>query len=213
MTVILSKKQVESLKMYIDTIRPKFKDKPTTIDQGIEIAMGTLEINNSNVSEFKQYLNTLSKERKTMKNENTIKTKVVLHSPYVTMERNGDCIDLNFCGLDRVFREGEGMCCNHGFKVECDMKDDVLRYTKGSIFRVKLGFSMEMPKGKRANVYQRSGTRKNFGVLLTNHNFNEYNSEYCAEFYAIEDGEMKLGDVILQFEIVDVMPTIEFIFE
>lgn len=140
----------------------------------------------------------------------TIKTKVVLHSPHVTMERNGDCIDLNFCGLDKFFKLGE-TGFNH-FKKETD----TLHYSKGSIFRVKLGFSMEIPEGKRANVYQRSGTRKNFGVLLTNHvgiidnSYKGTDDQWMAEFYAIEDGEMKLGDRILQFEIVDVMPKVEF---
>ena len=75
---------------------------------------------------------------------------------------------------------------------------------------------MEMPEGKRANVYQRSGTRKNFGVLLTNHvgiidnAYNGTQDQWMAGFYAIEDGQMKLGDRILQFEIVDVMPKVEF---
>ena len=137
---------------------------------------------------------------------NAIKTKVVLHSPYVTMERNGDCIDLNFCGLDKVFTDNSTVCVD----------DKIMYYKKGSIFRVKLGFSMEMPEGKRANVYQRSGTRKNFGVLLTNHvgiidnAYNGTDDQWMAEFYAIEDGQMKLGDRILQFEIVDIMPKVEF---
>lgn len=146
---------------------------------------------------------------------NTIQTKVVLHSPHVTMERNGDCIDLNFCGLDKVFRIGNGDSPYSALD-NCMMIGDELHYSKGSIFRVKLGFSMEMPEGKRANVYQRSGTRKNFGVLLTNHvgiidnAYNGTDDQWMAEFYAIEDGQMKLGDRILQFEIVDIMPKVEF---
>lgn len=140
---------------------------------------------------------------------NTIQTKVVLHSPHVSMERNGDCIDLNFCGLDKSFQGGE----DNDYP---QLIGETLHYSKGSIFRVKLGFSMEMPQGKRANVYQRSGTRKNFGVLLTNHvgiidnSYNGTDDQWMAEFYAIQDGQMKLGDRILQFEIVDIMSKVEF---
>lgn len=133
-----------------------------------------------------------------------IKPQIVKHSPFVTMERKGDLIDLNYCGINEVF-EGEVVDSNGNIK-----------YKKGAIFRVSLGFAMKMPKEKKANVYPRSGTRKNFNVILTNsvgqidNSYQGTNDIWMAEFYAIADGEMNLGDRILQFEIVDRMPRVEF---
>ncbi len=142
-----------------------------------------------------------------MKNKQNdfIEVDIKLHSPHVTMERNGDLIDLNYCGLDKVsvgnILRGE---------------NDEVYYSEGDIFRVKLGFSMKMPEGKMAKVYMRSGTRKNFNVRLTNHvgcidnQFQGDNDQWLAEFEAISDGMMELGDRILQFEIVDIQPQIIF---
>lgn len=133
-----------------------------------------------------------------------IKVDIELHSPHVTMKRKGDLIDLNYCGLNKVFN-GEVIQDDYG----------TIKYKKGSIFRVSLGFAMRMPEGKKAEVYQRSGTRENFGVLLTNHvgqidnAYNGSGDTWIAEFCAIQDGKMDLGDRVLQFEIVDVMPKVE----
>lgn len=131
-----------------------------------------------------------------------IKVNLVIKSPYVEMSRKGDLIDLNFCGLNTF----DGLL----------LSGDKISYSQGAIFKVRLGFAMELPKGKMAKVYPRSGTRKNFGVILTNsvgnidNDYNGNEDEWMAEFYAVEDGSMKLGDRILQFEIVDIMPKVEF---
>ena len=91
--------------------------------------------------------------------------KFVQKHPRLKFQQHGDLIDLQFLGLDKVFK-----CTwteQYGMSVE--FEDDVLYYKKGDIFRVKLGFAMQLPEGKTAKTYMRSGTRKNFNVRLTNH--------------------------------------------
>ena len=135
---------------------------------------------------------------------NNNRIKFVKHSPYVAFEQKGDLVDLNCCGLERIF------------KGNVKEKDGIIRYKKGDIFRVSLGFAMELPQNKKANVYPRSGTRKNFNVILTNsvgqidNSYKGTDDIWLAEFYAIDDGEMELGNRILQFEIVDRMPKYKF---
>jgi dUTP pyrophosphatase len=122
------------------------------------------------------------------------------------LEKHGDLIDLRYCGVNKVF----------GGSVNYDFKTKKLKYKKGAIFRVNLGIAMNLPQGTKANVPPRSGTRKNFGVLLTNsvgqidNNYNGTNDEWMAEFYAIQDGEMNLGDRVVQFEIIDAMRDYRF---
>ena len=136
-----------------------------------------------------------------------MKVDIKLHSEYATLERHGDLIDLNFCGLERIFR-GEVVNTDNGTIV----------YNKGDIFRVYLGVAMKLPWGRKAQVFARSGTRKNFNIMLTNavgqidNNYNGTNDQWLAEFVALDDGAMELGDRILQFEIVRSMPEVEFTF-
>lgn len=92
-------------------------------------------------------------------------------------------------------------------------------YKAGETIFVKLGFAMEMPKGKKADVVPRSGTFKNYGLLLTNsvgkidNKFNGNDDEWGAMFWATRDGVMNYNDRILQFEVVDtVMDNVEFTF-
>ena len=137
------------------------------------------------------------------------KINYVKKHPLQEFQRRGDLIDLQYCGLDKLFR-----CTwdsERGYSTRLD-DNGTLYYEKGDIFRVKLGFSMQLPKGKTAKVYMRSGTRKNFNVRLTNsvgcidNNFAGTNDEWLAEFETIDSDCMFLGDRILQFEIVDVQP-------
>lgn len=81
-------------------------------------------------------------------------------------------------------------------------------YKAGETVFIKLGFAMEMPNSMKANVYPRSGTFKNYGLLLTNsvgqidNKFKGNEDEWCAMFYATRDGIMNYNDRILQFEVV-----------
>lgn len=153
--------------------------------------------------------------------EKVIDVDVVLHSPYVTMTRKGDLIDLNYCGLVKSFEgEIEDVKLKRQRQTDSEENEDSLvdgiRYKKGAIFRVSLGFAMRMPEGKMAKMPPRSGTRSNYGVIMTN-SVGQVDNAYqgtgdiwMAEFYAVQDGEMALGDRVAQFEIVDAMPEVIF---
>ena len=145
--------------------------------------------------------------------DNSDEVYFVQKHPLLKFEQHGDLIDLQFLGLDKMMR----YTSTSTFGSSIEFGDGILYYKKGDIFRVKLGFSMKLPEGKMAKTYMRSGTRKNFNVRLTNavgcidNNYNGTNDEWLAEFEAIDDGQMEIGDRILQFEIVDVQPKWKFI--
>jgi hypothetical protein len=128
--------------------------------------------------------------------------KFVQKHPLLKFEQYGDLTDLQFLGLDKIFKCTWTSAKGNSVQFE----NDVLHYEEGDIFRVKLGFAMLIPKGKTAKVYMRSGTCKNFNVRLTNHvgcidnSYNGTNDEWLAEFEAIGDGKMTMGERILQFE-------------
>lgn len=82
-------------------------------------------------------------------------------------------------------------------------------YKKGDVLFFKLGFAMQMPSNKKANVYPRSGMFKNYGFILTNsvgqidNKFQGNDDEWCAMMYCTRDGEIGYDERILQFEVVD----------
>ena len=81
-------------------------------------------------------------------------------------------------------------------------------YKFGDVVFVKLGFAMKIPQGYKANVYPRSGTFKNYGIILTNsvgqidNAYQGNDDEWCGMFYATREGTMNYDDRILQFEVV-----------
>lgn len=105
----------------------------------------------------------------------------------------GDLIDLR---VSRVFKNGEEtpFPCNYSF---------------GDTLFFKLGFAMQMPLEKKANVYPRSGMFKNYGFILTNsvgqidNKFQGNEDEWCAMVWCTRDGSINYDDRILQFEVVD----------
>lgn len=72
---------------------------------------------------------------------------------------------------------------------------------------IPLGVAMQLPKGFEAVVLPRSGTFKNFGVILANSQGvidNSYcgdNDEWKFQAIALRDTEIKEGDRICQFRI------------
>ena len=80
---------------------------------------------------------------------------------------------------------------------------------------ISLGVSMKLPRGYKANVYPRSSTFKNWGILQTNsvgqidNSYSGTNDIWRYPVYATRDTVINKGDRICQFEIVPVMPTIE----
>lgn len=86
----------------------------------------------------------------------------------------------------------------------------------GDFYLIPLGVAMELPKGYEAHVVPRSSTYKNFGIIQTNH-MGVIDESYCGDHdqwyfpaYALRDTEIKEGDLICQFRIMEHQPTIQF---
>lgn len=81
---------------------------------------------------------------------------------------------------------------------------------------IPLGVAMELPTGYKANVYPRSSTYKNFGIILSNsvgqidESYKGDNDEWHFPAIAMRDTVIHKNDRICQFEIVRKMPPIEF---
>lgn len=86
----------------------------------------------------------------------------------------------------------------------------------GEFKLIPLGVAMELPKGYKANVYPRSSTYKNFGIILANsvgqidESYKGDNDMWMFPAIAMRDTVIHKNDRICQFEIVRKMPLIEF---
>ena len=86
----------------------------------------------------------------------------------------------------------------------------------GEFKLIKLGVSMQLPKGYEAVIVPRSSTYKNFGIIQTNH-MGVVDETYCGNndiwmmpVYALRDTEINVNDRICQFRIQEHQPEIEF---
>ncbi|MCR5178779.1 MAG: dUTP diphosphatase [Lachnospiraceae bacterium] len=87
---------------------------------------------------------------------------------------------------------------------------------KGEFALIPLGIAMELPEGYEAHIVPRSSTFKNFGIIQTNH-MGVIDNSYCGDndqWYfpalAVRDTEIKTGDRICQFRIIENQPAITF---
>lgn len=87
---------------------------------------------------------------------------------------------------------------------------------QGEYRLIKLGVSMELPKGYEAVVVPRSSTYKNFGIIQTNH-MGVIDETYCGDddewmmpVLAVRDTEICVNDRICQFRIQKHQPMIIF---
>lgn len=92
-----------------------------------------------------------------------------------------------------------------------------IEFKNGEFKLIPLGFSMELPQGYEANILPRSSTFKNFGLLQTN-SMGVIDSSYCGDddywFFpalAMRDTQVKKGDRICQFRIIESMKQAEFV--
>lgn len=82
---------------------------------------------------------------------------------------------------------------------------------------IKLGVGMKLPEGYKANVYPRSSTYKNFGIILANsvgqidNSYSGDADEWRFPAIAMRDTIIHKNDRICQFEIQKIQPEIEFI--
>lgn len=97
--------------------------------------------------------------------------------------------------------------------------DGRIKYKAGDVVFIGLGFAMQMPKGYKANVYPRSSTFKNYGLILTNsvgqidNAYQGNEDEWKVMMYALKDGEINYNDRIVQMEVVKAMPSHISIFQ
>lgn len=119
---------------------------------------------------------------------------------------NGDLVDLR---VSRVYSFVDGEMIEKTFPYN---------YKQGETVFFKLGFAMKMPRGKKANVYPRSGMFKNYGFILTNsvgqidNSYQGNDDEWGAMVWCTRDGSINYDERILQFEVVDrVMESVKFI--
>lgn len=87
---------------------------------------------------------------------------------------------------------------------------------KGDFKLIKLGVGMKLPDGYKANMYPRSSTYKNFGIILANsvgqidNSYSGDSDEWKFPAIALRDTVIHKNDRICQFEIQRIQPEIEF---
>lgn len=88
--------------------------------------------------------------------------------------------------------------------------------SKGEFALIPLGIAMELPQGYEAHLVPRSSTFKNWGIIQTN-SMGVIDGSYCGDHdmwkmpvYATRDTEIRLGDRVAQFRIVENQPRIVF---
>lgn len=93
---------------------------------------------------------------------------------------------------------------------------ETVEMKKGDFKLIKLGVGMKLPEGYKANVYPRSSTYKNFGIILANsvgqidNSYSGNSDEWKFPAIALKDTVIHKNDRICQFEIQKIQPEIEF---
>lgn len=82
-------------------------------------------------------------------------------------------------------------------------------FCAGDVVIVRLGVAIELPLGKKVNIYPRSSTFATWGLLLTNsvgcidYLYKGDNDEWIGVFFATREGWIVKYDRLLQFDAVD----------
>lgn len=93
---------------------------------------------------------------------------------------------------------------------------ETVEMKKGDFKLIKLGVGMKLPDGYKANLYPRSSTYKNFGIILANsvgqidNSYSGDSDEWKFPAIALRDTVIHKNDRICQFEIQRIQPEIEF---
>lgn len=94
---------------------------------------------------------------------------------------------------------------------------ETIRMNKGDFRLVPLGVGMKLPDGYKANVYPRSSTYKNFGIISANsvgqidNSYSGDKDQWMFPAIALRDTVINKNDRICQFEIQKIQPDIEFV--
>ena len=134
--------------------------------------------------------------------------------------KNGNWMDCYISKIGKVDRCTLSLGGEFDFKKDVDWYDEnstnLIPYEAGDALVFKLGFALELPKGKELHLLPRSGTFRKYGLILTNSmgigddTFVGDNDEYMAVMYATRSGSVKVGERLLQIKIVDSMEKMEF---
>lgn len=93
---------------------------------------------------------------------------------------------------------------------------ETVEMKKGDFKLIKLGVGMKLPDGYKANMYPRSSTYKNFGIILANsvgqidNSYSGDSDEWKFPAIALRDTVIHKNDRICQFEIQKIQPEITF---
>lgn len=93
---------------------------------------------------------------------------------------------------------------------------ETVEMKQGDFKLIRLGVGMKLPEGYKANVYPRSSTYKNFGIILANsvgqidNSYSGENDEWRFPAIALRDTVIHKNDRICQFEIQKIQPKIIF---
>ena len=87
---------------------------------------------------------------------------------------------------------------------------------EGQYYAIPLGVAMQLPEGYEAHVVPRSSTFKRWGIIQTN-SMGVIDGSYCGDgdewhfpAYATRTADIRKGDRICQFRIMEKQPSIEF---
>lgn len=93
---------------------------------------------------------------------------------------------------------------------------ETVEMKKGDFKIIPLGVGMKLPDGYKANMYPRSSTYKNFGIIQAN-SVGQIDASFCGDndqwmfpAIALRDTTINKNDRICQFEIQKIQPEIEF---
>lgn len=93
---------------------------------------------------------------------------------------------------------------------------ETVEMKKGDFKLIPLGVGMKLPDGYKANMYPRSSTYKNFGIIQAN-SVGQIDASFCGDndqwmfpAIALRDTTINKNDRICQFEIQKIQPEIEF---
>ena len=93
---------------------------------------------------------------------------------------------------------------------------ETVEMKKGDFKLIKLGVGLKLPDGYKANMYPRSSTYKNFGIILANsvgqidNSYSGDSDEWKFPAIALRDTVIHKNDRICQFEIQKIQPEITF---
>lgn len=120
-----------------------------------------------------------------------MKILVKYHNPLCKLEKHGCWIDLRSAADVNIKKFGNEM--------------------------IPLGVSMKLPKYFEANIAPRSGTFKNFGIIMANHlgvidgpddvneGYSGNDDKWMFNAIAMRDSHISIGDRICQFKVVPSM--------